>query len=99
MKPACVKCQRFFRPKKTGFAFIEAMPRSNMGEPTRAQPGTAEPHRWTPYKLWIGDLWECEGCGAEAIFGVGQGPVAEHYQPDFSDKVARYGAFAQINDC
>ena len=28
MKPICVPCQRFYRPKKNGFMFIEAMPRA-----------------------------------------------------------------------
>lgn len=94
MKPICVPCQRFFRPKRNGLPFIEAMPIE--GSPA---PGTAEPDRWTPYKLWIGDLWRCDGCGAEIVSGVAREPVAEHYQPDFTNQVRRHGAELLINDC
>lgn len=94
MKPICVKCQRFYRPKKNGFSFIEGMPRSN-----GAPPGTAAPEQWVPYKLWRGDLWECLGCGHEIISGVAPLPTAEHYQHDFTERVADAGAKLQINDC
>lgn len=95
LKPICVPCQRFYRMKKQGFYFIEGMP---TGE-GRAEPGTSEPDRWKPYKLWAGDLWKCEGCLAEIISGVAFQPVAEHYQPEFSQKVSAYQADFQVNDC
>lgn len=95
MKPVCVPCQRFFRPKKNGFPFIEAMPIS----PARAAPGTAEPEKWTPYKLWMGDLWECQGCGTTIIVGVGHSPLAERYEPNFEDRAVLHGARLQVNDC
>lgn len=94
MKPICVRCQRFYRPKKTGLAFIEAMPKQN-----KAEPGTSQPELWKPYKLWRGDLWECQGCGHQAISGVGWAPVSEHYLPEFTDKCTAYNAEIQINDC
>lgn len=95
MKPICRPCQRFFRPKKNGFAFIEGMPVDNS-----AYPGTTEPEMWNPYKLWMGDLWVCEGCSAEIIVGTGHSPIAEHYQADFSDKVSAWsGDQFQVNDC
>lgn len=93
MKPICVPCQRFMRPKKNGLAFIEGMPTDN------AKPGLAEPEKWKPYKLWRGDLWECPDCGHQAIVGVARDPMAEHYQDHFKDEVARYDATLQINDC
>lgn len=93
MKPVCVPCQRFFRPKHTGVHFIEGMPVDD------AQPGTAEPEKWSPYKLWAGDRWACESCGAEIIVGVPHYPIAEHWQPDFRSKVALLGADYQVNDC
>ena len=68
MKPICVKCQRFYRAKKNGYYFIEGMP------DTGALPGTAEPEKWHPYKVWSGDLWACEGCGHELISGTGRKP-------------------------
>lgn len=97
MKPICVPCQRFFRVKQNGFYFIEAMPVYNERHPL---PGTAEPAKWTPYRLWVGDRWECEGCGAVIVSGVGLGPIAEHYQPEFAERIQRLGADQlQVNDC
>lgn len=94
MKPICVKCQRFYRAKKNGFYFIEAMPVT--GYPA---PGTSEPENWTPYKLWAGDLWECEGCQHQLVSGVGRGPLAEHYQPNFANQMAAFAPKLQVNDC
>lgn len=50
-----------------------------------------------PYKLWMGDLWECNGCGSQVISGVGQRPIAEHYEDDFADQVRSYEAKLSIN--
>lgn len=94
MKPICVKCQRFYRPKQTGMYFIEGMPESN-----HSPPGTAMPDQWQPYKLWSGDLYECEGCGSQVIVGVGHSRIAEHYEPKFAETVRSFGAEFQVNDC
>lgn len=95
MKPVCVPCQRFFRMQKAGFYFIEGMPRT-----TDAQSGTSEPEKWKPYKLWVGDRWECKGCHAVILSGFGRGPIAEHHQTDFTERVERLGADQfQVNDC
>lgn len=94
MKPVCVPCRRFFRVKKTGFYFIEGQPIEN-----HAPPGIEAPAMWKPYKLWVGDLWECEGCGAHILSGFGQGPIAEHYQDGFNDRAKALGADLQVNDC
>ena len=97
MKPVCVPCQRFYRVKRNGHYFIEAMP---VAGADHAVPGASEPDDWKPYKLWSGDLWECNGCGAKIIVGVGSGPIAEHYQPDFAEQVKKLGADQlQVNDC
>jgi hypothetical protein len=98
MKPICVPCQRFFRCQKNDYAFIEAMPKANSGE-GYPEPGTGDPARWTPYKLWHGDRWECEGCGANIVVGVAQRPVREHYQPDFAKAVEMLHPELQVNDC
>lgn len=95
MKPACVPCQRFLRPKRNGYYFIEGMPAGNH----RPASGVSEADQWTPYKLWVGDLWQCEGCGAQIIAGVASSPLAEHYQPRFADAVKHYAPQVQINDC
>lgn len=95
MKPVCVPCQRFFRMKQSGFYFIEGMPAEN-----HAPPGTAAPEKWKPYKLWVGDRWECEGCHAVILSGFGQQPINEHYRDDFAEQVQRLGADQlQVNDC
>ncbi len=94
MKPVCVPCQRFFRMVKSGFYFTEGMP--IVGRP---EPGTADSECWGPYKLWVGDKWRCEGCGAEILSGFGREPLNEHYKPDFADMRTRLGAEYQVNDC
>lgn len=93
MKPICVPCQRFYRPKENDFAFVEGMPTHG------AKPGHEEADKWRPYKLWLGDLWECKGCGAQIVVGTGQQPVSEHYKPDFASRVENFGAKLQVNDC
>ena len=96
MKPICMPCQCFFRPKKTGYYFIEGYP---IGETDDVQPGTATPDRWKPYKIWHGDIWRCEGCGAEIISGVGREPISVHHMPDFAKLKSQLGADFQVNDC
>jgi hypothetical protein len=96
VRPVCVPCQRFFKAAKNGYYFIEAMP-DGIRDP---QPGTADPDHWTPYKLWVGDLYRCDGCGAEIVSGFGRAPIAEHYQADFAERVKAFGADQlQVNDC
>lgn len=96
MKPICVPCQRFFRIRKNGYYFIEAMPRAGLKDP---MPGDLHPEQWEPYKLWAGDLWECEGCGAQIVSGVGQEPLVEHYMDEFQEKVRHTHADQlQVND-
>ncbi len=96
MKPICVKCERFYRPKKNGKAFVEMMPKGGRDRP---EPGIADRDGWEPYKLWMGDLWLCHGCGHELIVGSGYQPIAEHFQPDFSALVEAWRAKITINDC
>lgn len=94
MKPVCVPCERFMRPKKNGFSIIEGMPTHN-----GAKPGKAEPEAWEPYKLWHADLWACPDCGATIVIGAAAAPLAEHYQPGFADMVTSYGATLLVKDC
>ena len=93
-KPVCVPCQRFFRPKKNGLAWVEGMPIES-----GALPGTAEPEKWQPYKLWNSDLMECEGCGAQIIVGHGLKPLSIQHEDEFASRVESWGATLQINDC
>jgi hypothetical protein len=95
MKPICVPCKRFFRAKQSGFYFIEGMPKAN-----DARPGTQDPDQWQPYKLWVGDLYECPGCHATIVSGFGNGPIAERHHTDFAAQVNLLGADQfQVNDC
>jgi hypothetical protein len=97
MKPICVQCQRFFRPAKNGFYFIEGMQRPGV---IKAASGTAEPEKWQPYKLWCGDKWRCDGCGTEIISGVGMHPISVRHERDFHETLKALGAEQfQVNDC
>lgn len=93
LKPICVKCQRFYRCKKTGIIFTEGMPT----EP-RAPAGAIRPELWKPYKIWSGDLWHCPDCGHQLISGVGAHPIAvQHQERVFKDWNEQ--SEIQINDC
>ncbi len=84
--------------KKSGFYFIEGMPKA--GGPRHPEPGTATPEYWEPYKLWVGDRWECEGCGHVILSGFGREPISEHYKTDFGARVTQLNADQfQVNDC
>jgi hypothetical protein len=101
MKPVCVPCQRFFRVERNGYRFTEGMPTGTWpgGADTLPRGVAGEPW-WKPYKIWQGDLWRCEGCGAEIISGVGFEPVGVQYMVHFDD-VRREGGYdrLQVNDC
>lgn len=85
ISPVCLPCRKMFGKKKNGVPLEEGMPRAG-GE-------------WGSYKLWMGDLWQCEGCGAEIVVGFGLAPVAEHYQANYPEMLARFGNPPRIDDC
>lgn len=83
----CVKCGRQMRPKKNGVAFVET---------AKLAGATAEV---SPYKLWMGDLLECQDCGTEVIYTMPtQTPIAHNYQPDFAQKVESYSPICKARD-
>lgn len=87
-KPVCVGCALFFRPKKNGVYFIEGMPVMDKGNKT-----------WVPYKLWSGDLWECNSCGGQLVISANQ-EIAIQHEPDFKRLVESYKAgWLIVNDC
>lgn len=92
MKPICVKCQRFYRPKRNGVRFVENMPTI-----LRAAPGTTNPENWTPYKVWQADLWECKGCHHELICGAGACPIAIDHEQNFQQALETVNFI--VNDC
>ena len=66
--------------------------------------GTAEPHKWEPYKIWQADLWACPSCGHELIVGAGLRPMSERHMSDFEVIKNRYdsaysGGMVRVNDC
>jgi hypothetical protein len=81
-----MNCRLFYRPYRNGTYFTEGM-----------QDGAGG---WKPYKIWVGDLWKCKGCGHELIVGVAREPLSEHYRDDFDWVRVGTGAEAiNINDC
>lgn len=100
MKPICVPCRRFFRLNHTGFRFTEGMPNGRYLQAGSTPAGNDTDEWWQPYKLWRGDLYKCEGCGAEIIVGVAKSPAAERHMEYFS-KARRDGGYDQfqVNDC
>lgn len=91
-RPVCVSCQRFFRPKTNGFYWVE-------GKPTEydTPSGKERPDLWVPYKLWMGDLWQCQGCGVEIVVGHGLNPISQDYVKGFAQSVRDVPL--QVNDC
>jgi hypothetical protein len=88
-KPVCVPCARFFRPYKNGTRVLEGMP-----VPSDTRPGLEDPDNWKPYKVWVADMYKCEGCGAEIVVGFGFSPMWErHYDRPQPHHHVR------VNDC
>ena len=96
MKPICVPCQRFFQPERNGVNVLEQMPDGNT---PKAAPGTSEAGRWSPYKLWMGDLWKCPSCATTIVCGVGIKPISEHFQPKFTKELELADDLVTVNDC
>lgn len=95
MRPICVPCQRYFKPKKNDFWFTESMPAVD-----EATPGKESPEHWKPYKIWAADLYECPGCKAQILSGFAREPLREHYELDFKDMRVKLKATQfQVNDC
>ncbi len=95
MRPICVKCQVFFRPKKNDYWFTEGAPKI-----PNAPLGTAEPESWRPYKIWAADLYECPCCKAQILAGFGREPISISHHIGFKDHMKRLGADQfQVNDC
>lgn len=82
----CVPCRKFFKIKLNGVAIEEGMPAGG------------KDGMWRPYKLWLGDLYACEGCDTEMIF-LPDAPVAEHYQKDYAEWVQRLQPAFRVDDC
>lgn len=72
------------RPVKNGYYFEEAI--------------VLQDDEVSPYKLWSGDLYRCPNCNHEVIVGVGAAPIAEHFQPDYAEKVKAYKSQLQVVD-
>jgi hypothetical protein len=86
------------RIKKTGFYFVEGMPHGGE-EPWDGRSGKNSVG-WTPYKIWVGDLFECPDCHNQTISGVGHQRIAEHYEPGFKMALVNLNALQLlVKDC
>lgn len=101
MKPVCVPCRRFFRCRHVGYYFTEGMPNGKWpGLPGTLPRGAEADPYWQPYKLWVGDRYECEGCGAVILSGFSPRPVSVQHEDRFADLAKQFGADQlQVNDC
>lgn len=80
----CVKCRKFFHPKKNGVAVEEGMPVRD---------------EWRPYKLWQADLLTCRSCGDDIIAGFGMRPIAEHFHTNYGQLKERFNPIVFVEDC
>lgn len=83
-KPVCLKCGLFFKPTKTAVGWEEMMPVDS---------------DWRPYKLWMGDLMECRGCGAEIISGHGGDPIAIQHEDGYDRIRSQVAPVVCVEDC
>ena len=99
MNPVCVECQLLYRMKKSGFYFIEGMPKNGVTADQLFY-GPTNNDCWQPYKVWVGDLWQCRGCGSQIISGVAQAPVSDQYKDDFAEVIEYTRAHRlMVKDC
>lgn len=99
-KPVCVACRCFYRPEKNGFFLVEGKPDNNTQDLSPDEyRGTRHPEVWSPYKLWIGDMWECPECHHQIVVGFAGQPISQDYLPGFEEKIEACGNPIQINDC
>ena len=90
VKPVCVTCRLFYRPKKNGTVFEEGMPGDN---------GRLVENGWSSYKLWNGDLWECRQCGSQIIVGCGSRPMREQHHDDYDRVKEMHPPHIFVPDC
>lgn len=68
MKPVCLKCRKMLRVKRNGVCIEEGRP---IGRPLKeGKPDPDVEESWAPYKLWMGDVWECLTCGLEVVIAT-----------------------------
>jgi len=46
--------------------------------------------------IWEADLWECRKCGVEIITGFGLKPIAEHWQENYQEILAKVKKRARV---
>ena len=108
----CVPCRRFYRCKKNEYIWEEGSPQTEAGgmglRPKREDFGLDSMYRqklerweeqWGAYKLWNSDMWECPGCGHQAISGHARQPMAMHHEEDYEETAASYPPQIRVNDC
>lgn len=101
VKPICVPCGLFFRPKRNGQMVEEGKPYLNEDQPVRYEDVDQDgnPVPWTGYKLWMGDRWECRNCMAQIVVGIVGPPLREHFEKDYEEQRARQHDLIFVHDC
>jgi hypothetical protein len=51
-----------------------------------------------PWRIWMGDLFVCDRCGAEVIAGVGKNPIANHTQGSLEALKAAFASEFYVSD-
>ena len=98
IKPVCVPCERFMRPLKNGYIFVEGMPTEPSYREGRENNVGKGATGWLPYKVWHGDLWHCPTCGAQIIAGVGREPEAVQHEEHFAESLRHVNGIL-VKDC
>lgn len=97
-KPVCVKCRCFYRPEKNGYRLIEGKPDKRLdGMYPDDFRGNKFPEAWSPYKVWVADLWKCPECFHEIVVGFAEWPLSQDYMENFEGFCKT--AAIQVNDC
>jgi hypothetical protein len=56
-------------------------------EPEKNGVGVLDHASFGPYKIWMADMWQCPVCKVQIVIGFGHGPLAEHYEEEFTSHV------------
>lgn len=53
------------------------------GVPVHESAGKNPDGSVAPYKIWMGDRFQCPGCGRTIVANFAREPVSEHFQENF----------------
>lgn len=58
--------------------------------PEKNDVGVLDMAKFGPYQLYSADLWKCPKCGMQVVGGFGFGPIANHFEADFTAMIDGY---------